>query len=234
MILTVTSIAAAQSDTPDDPSSTGETTGEHPWKDQANWQGRRNAFKMKVILEAFDMTAEELRAELSSGKTIMELAEEKGIDLQQVAIDQAEEMLQQAVENGKLTQEEADQKLAEITAKIESGEGFGRPGKDGRLEMLAETLGMSIEDLQAALDEGQTVQEIAESQGVDLEQVAIDKVTERLQQAVENGKLTQEEADQKLAEILEKIESADGNILGRLWNRLRGRGGGFGKLAPAN
>jgi hypothetical protein len=231
LVLAVVGVAAAQSDTPENPSDTGESSGAFPWKDNADGQGRRGG-RINGLAEAFGMTVEELKAELSSGKTIIELAEEKGIDLQQMAIDKATEKLQQAVDNGRLTQEEADQKLAEIQEKIESGEGFERPDRGDRLEGFAETLGMTVEELQTALDAGQTPQEIAEAQGIDLQQLAVDRITEKLQQAVENGRLTQEEADQKLAEIQEKIESGEGTFF-KSGDRSHGGFGGFRGDTPA-
>ena len=231
LILAVVGVAAAQSDPPENPSGPGESSDAFPWKENGFRRGRRG-FRMNVIVEAFGMSIDELKAELSSGKTIRELAEEMGIDLQQVAVDQANEKLQQAVENGRLTQEEADQKLAELQERIESGEGFGRPDKSERLEVLAETLGMTTEELQAAIDEGQTPTEIAEAQGIDLDQLAVDRIAEKLQQAVENGRLTQEEADQKLAELQEKIESGEG-LFFKPGDRSHGRFGGFGCNAPA-
>ena len=84
------------------------------------------------LAEALGMTVEELQAELEAGKTIAEIAEEQGIDLGAFALEQAAERLAQAVEDGKLTQEEADEKLAEIQEAIESGDFKGLPGPGGR------------------------------------------------------------------------------------------------------
>jgi len=58
------------------------------------------------------MTSEELSAELrAAGKSLAEIAEEQGVDSQAVCDAmqaQREEMLQQAVVDGRLTQEQAD------------------------------------------------------------------------------------------------------------------------------
>ena len=64
-------------------------------------------------------------------KTIEEIAEEKGVDLGALALEQAEERLAQAVEDGVLTQEEADEKLEAIKEMIESGEFDGFHGPRG-------------------------------------------------------------------------------------------------------
>jgi hypothetical protein len=138
------------------------------------------------------------------------------------------------VESGRLTQEEADEKLAEMKANIlehlETGEfvGPGKPGGPGMpggrrgghfgapFNVVAEALGMTVDELREALADGQTIAELAEARGVALEDIADAMIAvhaERLQQAVENDWLTQEEADAKLAEmeanVLEHLESGE-------------------------
>jgi hypothetical protein len=84
------------------------------------------------------------------------------------------------------------------------------------MDIVAETLEMTTDELREALADGQTIAELAEAKGVALEDIAaalVTEHTERLQQAVENGRLTQEEADEKIAEmqvkILEQLESGE-------------------------
>jgi len=63
---------------------------------------------------------------------------------------------------------------------------------------MAETLGLTVEELEAARDEGHTLWEIAEEQGVELAEVGEALKTagqELLDQAVTDGTLTQEQAD---------------------------------------
>lgn len=92
------------------------------------------------------LTSEELRAELSSGKTLAEVAKGKGksVDgLVAALMDSAQKRIAEAVDAGKLTQAEADEKLAGLEAQItahvngeDKGERFGhgegfRPGLGG-------------------------------------------------------------------------------------------------------
>ncbi|RME63104.1 MAG: hypothetical protein D6790_05270 [Caldilineae bacterium] len=167
---------------------------------------------LQAMAEALGMTAEELQAALEEGQTLEEIATEQGVDLQAVMLEQAQEKLAQAVADGKLTQEEADQ----ILERIQNGERPGpfgpRRGHPGQ-EALAEALGMTSEELHEALRSGQTLEEIAAEQGVDLDavkkQIKADMLTqaqEKLAQAVADGKLTQEQADQ----ILERIQNGEG------------------------
>ena len=189
---------------------------------------------LEVVAEALGMTGDEVREAVSGGQTIAELAEAQGVPLQDVAdalVAAETERLQQAVEDGRLTQEEADEKLARmeenILERLESGErGPGGPGGHGgqrgeHLDVVAETLGMTADEVREAVSGGQTIAELAEAQGVALQDVAdalVAAKAEHLQQAVEDGRLTQEEADEKLAHMEE-------NILEHLESGERGPGG---------
>ncbi len=85
------------------------------------------------LLTLLDMVAEELRTAVSEGMTLAEIAEQQGTSAQAVIdlmVGRAEEQLADAVANERLTQAEADEKLAEITDKItdkvNNGGGFGK------------------------------------------------------------------------------------------------------------
>jgi uncharacterized protein (DUF433 family) len=106
-----------------------------------------------------------------------------------------------------------------ILEHLESGEpgpGGPRGPRGAHGDVVAEALGMTVEELHEALKDGQTIAELAEAKGVALEDIAdavVAAQTERLQQAVENGRLTQEEADERIAQmeenILEHLESGE-------------------------
>ena len=92
--------------------------------------------------KALGVTSEELRTALRDGKSVADVAGEKGVDVQ-VVIDalvaEAQERIATAVSDGRITQAQADERLATLTddiTKIVNGEGrgFGRgrgPGRDG-------------------------------------------------------------------------------------------------------
>jgi len=84
----------------------------------------------------------------------------------------------------------------------------GQPGCEGRggpgLDAMAEAIGIDVEDLHAALEDGQTPAEVAEANGVsraDLVDAIVADITDHIDQGVEDGDLTQDEADQRLAEV---------------------------------
>ncbi len=70
-----------------------------------------------IAAEALGMEQADLVAELRDGKTIAQVAEEQGVELQTVVdaiVDAHAERLAQAVEAGLLTQEEADERLSQL------------------------------------------------------------------------------------------------------------------------
>ena len=81
-----------------------------------------------------------------------------------------------------------------------------RGGRGGQPGALAEALGMSVEEVHAAF--AGTVAELADSQGMALEEVVdalIAPVIERIQQAVEDGTITQEQADERVDQMDAKV-----------------------------
>lgn len=92
--------------------------------------------------------------------------------------------------------------------------------------IAAEALGMDQADLVAELQSGKTVAQVAEEQGVELQTVVdaiVDAHAERLNQAVEAGRLTQEEADALLSRLTEDMTERLSEPF-TFW----GRGGGPG------
>ena len=117
----------------------------------------------------------------------------------------------------------------------EGGKGHGKHG--ARLAELAALVGTDVDGLKSALGEGETLAEIAESNGVEAQTVIdalVEKANERIDSAVEAGKLTAEEGETKKSEAATKIEDLvnngrEGKGL-RGWGKghWRGHGGGFG------
>lgn len=118
------------------------------------------------------------------------------------------------VSDGTITQEQADQVA---TALNDSGAlrhgGPGGPGPFGfhggfGLDVVADALGLTQQELRAALGEGKTLAEIAEAEGVETEALVDDLVaaaTERIEQAVTAERLSRERADELIAELPERI-----------------------------
>ena len=131
------------------------------------------------------------------------------------AIDQVDADL----EAGKITKAQAD----ELKARIRQGNApflfgerhrFGGPGRlhhapFGHLSAAADYLGLTVPALLEKLSSGQSLAEIAKAQdkSVDgLKKAMVADAKKRLDQAVDNGMLTQAQADKALSEIQERID----------------------------
>jgi len=192
----------------------------------------------------------------SPGSSFLDsIAEHLGISSQELedatkaaAVDQVD----QALEEGKITQEQADA----MKERIESGEapfflgpgmfgfrhGFGEPegGFDGpghhfffgeKLGSAAEYLGLSEEELHEQLRDGKSLADVAEAQGksVDgLRQAILAGAKSGLDEAVAAERLTQEQADA----IYERLQSSIDDIVNGTLRGFGGRGFGPPRLAP--
>jgi hypothetical protein len=118
------------------PVPTPETYGPRGWG-----RGFGRAFGgeagLEAAAEALGMTADELSTQLWGGKSLADLAEAAGVDLQDVrdAVEAAQEAalresIEQAVEDGALTREHADWLLEGLDNGYWGGRGFGGcPGR---------------------------------------------------------------------------------------------------------
>lgn len=148
------------------------------------------------------------------------LAENLGVSRETLdqAIDETQlELIDQALADGKIDEEEA----AELRERVQNGEPlfpfFGRPGHHPRIfhfavsfvELAADVLGIDESDLREQLHDGQSLADVAESQGMDLEQFKSDllaAVKSKLDEKVADGDLTQERADEIYARVSENID----------------------------
>ena len=115
-----------------------------------------------------------------------------------------------------------------------------RPFMDGRgpgghgmmlgegLETAADALGVTESELLSALEDGQSMADVAEEQGVDVQEVVdalVAAATERLDQAVEDGRVDEDRAEEMKAALPERIAA----MVEREGFAGRSRGpGGFG------
>lgn len=73
----------------------------------------------------------------------------------------------------------------------------------GNSEAIAETLGLTTDELHEARDDGSTIAEIATAQGVDIDEVVqaiVENKAERLEDKVAAGDITEEEAVERFAD----------------------------------
>lgn len=123
------------------------------------------------------------------------------------------------VGDGTLTQDQADTVADTLGSSDALGPGgHGGPGGPGghdglgrgvALDTAATALGLTTDELRTELQaDGATLASVAADQGVDrqaLVDALVAAATDRLQQGVTDGRLTQDEADQRIAELPDRI-----------------------------
>lgn len=124
------------------------------------------------------------------------------------------EMLDEAVAAGKISPEEADQ----IRQRIEQGQGLGLGlglrvwrvrALGGIVRFVADTLEMTPREIVQDLRQGQSLTEIGQAKGVStdtLKSAILAAAKEKLDQAVANGKLTQDQADKIMIRLTNNID----------------------------
>lgn len=121
-----------------------------------------------------------------------------------------QEALDGLVDDGTITEGQADAvETALEEARPERGPGrrFAHRAHVA-LSAAADALGISETELRDALAEGRTMAEVADAQGVDVQSVVDALVAEkqaRIADAVADGRLTQDQADEILAEVVERV-----------------------------
>lgn len=138
-----------------------------------------------------------------------------------------QEVLKPLVDDGTITQAQADIVVTALAAAGPMGGGHGGPGGRGGagLSVVATTLGMTEAEVRDAISGGQTLAQLAEAKG-STGQALIDAILAdrkaHLDAEVAAGEHTQAEADAKLAgattRVTEMVNNTDANM-------LAGRGG---------
>jgi hypothetical protein len=116
------------------------------------------------------------------------------------------------VSNGTITQVQADAVIAALEAAKPAHDHGGGPGRGGpgNLEAAAVALGVTADELRTALQDGQSLADVASNKGIDVEQVVSALVADlqtRIAEKVSSGDLTQAQADEKLASASERIRA---------------------------
>ncbi|OPY58361.1 MAG: hypothetical protein A4E55_00945 [Pelotomaculum sp. PtaU1.Bin035] len=147
------------------------------------------------------------------------------------------QMLDEAVQQGKITQEYADRissnsdwgfcgGIGFLNGKFKGqgkfkGEGFA--GKGPNLNGIASILGITADELKAEMESGKNVEQIATEHGMTMDQIH-EKMLElkktEISQAVTDGKISQEQADK----MLQRLEQGP---KGQGFERRGHRGAGY-------
>lgn len=198
---------------------------------KGDWKAKKEEH-LEVLASLLGTTADELKAALEDGKKPHEIAEEQGLskeDLQAAMQEAHDAKIAEKVASGELTQEQADaMKAIRDYKNIQKEE-----HRAERLTTLATLLNLTEAEVEAQLKDGKKPHEIAEAQGISEEEFKAamqENMKQKLAEMVENGELTQEQADKKL----EHMEKSGKKGFGKKGSGKRGKkgrkGGSFGKL----
>src|SRR5688572_23797063 len=117
------------------------------------------------------------------------------------------------VSNGTVTQAQADAVIAALEAgRPAKGSGGHRGhGPHGHgLSAAATALGMTEAELRTAIQGGQTLAQVAQSKGVSVDTLVnaiVAEIKTKLNEQVASGRLTQAQADERLAEATERTKA---------------------------
>jgi polyhydroxyalkanoate synthesis regulator phasin len=155
------------------------------------------------------------------GRFRQALADILGINVEEynTAVEQAQDqVMNEAVDEGWLTEDQAEM----LRGRMDQDPGFGMRGIDkgmGGLEhgvlgagnnlisIAADQLGMSLTDLLTELQDGKSIAEVAAEKGVDTGAIVDAYLAERkedLDEAVADGRITQNQADYSLQQAEER------------------------------
>ncbi|MHB1295881.1 MAG: hypothetical protein ACYC4R_12905 [Anaerolineae bacterium] len=198
----------------------------------ARWGGES---LIDVVADTLGVEADEIRADLQTGKTLREIIKERGGDPDAV-IDAYAASQRAAIEEWLDSGDLEDWVNERLDAPSGAGRmGWHRMGGDSLVSTAAEVLGVETSDLIADLQDGQTLREAIEARGGDPEAVVDVYVAARqaaLDEMVADGKITEEEAATLLEQVEEHAnERLDSSTIGNgMFPRGMGSGRHMGRL----
>lgn len=184
------------------------------------------AERAAAVSDYLGLPGEDIREAREGGASLAQLAEQQAVSvdgLEAVIVADASEHLDEAVADGRISEDRAQDMLSELEDRVsEMVQSTDAPQRDGRggggviREAVASYLDTPVDEIREQREDGTSLAQIAESEGKSaegLEQAIITAAQEKTSDAVESGRLTQAEADERLAElesrVSEMIQSTD-------------------------
>lgn len=203
-LLGTPSLSGAQDGT----DATTETTAEDS---RRPGPGEHRGEGLATAAEALGISEDELRAALEGGQSIAQVAEAEGVDVQAV--------IDALVADATTRLEEAITNLPDRMTELVNREGLpdrGRPGGPGRphggrgpgLDAAAEVIGITTDELRTELRDGSSIADVAAANDVDVQTVIdalVAEATTHLDEAVADGRLTEEEATERKTDLEDRI-----------------------------
>jgi uncharacterized protein (DUF433 family) len=209
----------------------------------------RGPFDQTKMLEeqadVLGITVDDLQSRMDAGQSFQDIVKELGIsedairaNMEAQRTERVAEMkvkIAQEVTDGKITQEQADKKIAEFESGkggprgegkgLGLGLGMGQIDDSKMLEEKATILGITVDDLKARLESGKSMKDIETDLGISqetmqakMEENRTARETEmkvKIAQEVTDGKITQEQADEMLERLTNPSKQGFGRGMGK-------------------
>lgn len=204
-----------------------------------------------VVVAETGVTEQEIITQLQEGLTAAEIITANGGDVDAVAAtanDIITARVTDAVAEGNLTQERADQLLVNVDTVIERAlegtlrsDDLNTPRIDSAralLDATAAQTGLDPQEVLQSLRDGQTLNELVTANGGDVDaviQAASDVANTGIEEALAAGRITQEQADELAASLPQVIDEAINgqlNLRELRQNRREERGERGGERMP--
>jgi len=175
---------------------------------------------------ALGLSTEDLMTKLRDGKTtIADVAEEQDVDVQTV-IDAMAEVAKSDIED-----------MVNNPLPAPPSFGFGHRGfgiRENKIDAAAEALGITTDELMTELRDGASIADVAKAKNVDVNKVIdaiVNDAKAKLDAAVKDGDLTQEEADKVQEDLEARVTDLVNNTRPK-FERHFGPGGVGPEVAP--
>jgi hypothetical protein len=195
---------------------------------------------INIVAAETGLEPRDILIQLRDGLTLADIITTNGGDVDQViasSLVQLTEQINQAVADGKLTRERADNLVTNLEAivtrsingglfpnRLEQGI-MGRASQGILIQAAADATDIRVPQILAQLRSGSTLADIITANGATIETVvtrAVAAATEQINVAVADGRLSQAQADQLIANLTDLYTAAVNGELrqGRLENRV--------------
>ncbi len=164
--------------------------------------------RLSVAAEALGISEADLLAALQDGQSIAQVAEAQGVDVQTVI----DALVAHATERLNELEASLPDRMTELVNREGLPEHDGRgPGGHHRgegLQAAADAIGITPEALRTELEGGSTIAEVAAAHDVEVQAVIdalVAEATARIDQAVADGRLDADRAEEMKANLVERI-----------------------------
>ncbi|MEO8609769.1 MAG: hypothetical protein ABI690_17890 [Chloroflexota bacterium] len=186
--------------------------------DRGAQRNASNRILVQAVADATGLRAPQILLQLRGGSTLSDIITANGGSVDTVvnnAVAAATEQINAAVTDGRLGQEQADQLIANlpdlynagVTGQLRQNQLQQRVGR-GVLALAADQTGMKIQDITQELRSGKSLADVLTEHKVDVTAFIDSAVTQaqgRLDKAVSNGRITQDQSDKLLQTFRDRL-----------------------------